>query len=140
MKRKGPIQTVRDGSTSVPIYSTATRTGGTFVVVWYEGSDRKRKAFAKLQDAVDFARNRAKELARLGTASITLTGEELLAYRRPKAALATPDIPVDTAVVEYVEARRILGAHHWCPQCVKSSDSYRQRSRRRRWERSSKSS
>lgn len=109
MKKKGPVQTLREGSTSIPIYRTSTRTGDTFVAVWYEGSDRRRRSFAQLQEAVDFARKRAKELSRLGTASFTLTGEELLAYHRAKAALAELRIPVDTAVVEYVQAKRILG-------------------------------
>jgi integrase len=110
MKRKGPIQNIREGSTSIPIYRSTTRTGDTFVAAWYEGSDRKRKAFANLSEAVEFSRKRARELARLGTTTLTLSGKEMLAYSRAKSAIEPLGIDVDTAIIEYVEAKKLLGA------------------------------
>lgn len=109
MKKKGPLRTVRDGSVTVPIYSSSTRTGESFVVAWYEGSIRSRKSFAALPEAVAFAQKRAKELARLGTATLALTGEELLAYRRAKQLLEAVGTPIDVVVAAYVEAQKILG-------------------------------
>lgn len=109
MKKKGPLRTVRDGSVSVPIYSSPTRTGDSFVVVWYEGSVRKRRSFAEISEALEFAQKRAKELARLGTATLALTGEELLAYRRAKQLLEGIGTPIDVVVAAYVEAQKILG-------------------------------
>jgi integrase len=115
MKKKGPLRTVRDGSVTVPIYSSPTRTGDSFVVVWYEGSVRKRKSFAEMPGALEFAQKRAKELARLGTDTLALSGEELLAYRRARQLLeefrTTKGLraPIDVVVTAYVEAQKILG-------------------------------
>jgi integrase len=115
MKKKGPLRTVREGSVTVPIYSSSTRTGESFVVAWYEGSLRSRKSFAALPEAVAFAQKRAKELAKLGTATLALTGEELLAYRRARQLLEEfrtakgVRTPIDVMVAAYVEAQTILG-------------------------------
>lgn len=109
MKKKGPLRTVREGSVTVPIYSSTTRTGDSFVVAWYEGSSRKRRSFSGLPDALAFAQKRAKELARLGTATLAISGEDLLIYRRAKQMSDALGVPIDILVSECVEAKKALG-------------------------------
>jgi len=109
MKKKGPLRTVREGSVTVPIYSSSTRTSDTFVVAWYEGSVRKRRSFAELPGALAFAQKRAKELAKLGTATLALSGEDLLVYRRAKELADAYGVPIDVLVAEHIEVRKILG-------------------------------
>ncbi|MFM8357800.1 MAG: hypothetical protein ACKOET_04525 [Verrucomicrobiota bacterium] len=77
MKRSRPFKTVRHGSTALPIHKLNTRTGVVYSVVWYDGSQRKRKAFADVEKASEFATKQAKGLSRLGTATQTLSGEEM---------------------------------------------------------------
>jgi hypothetical protein len=62
---KGPVFEARSGSTTVPVYTSKTRTCETFVVSWYDGSKRARKSFSDL----DEAKRHAKRFARLASGS-----------------------------------------------------------------------
>lgn len=102
-----PWETVRDGSVSVPIYRQRQRHGIIHTVTWYEGGQRRRKAFSDPAKARDHARKTARGLAQLGSSALTLTGEELIAYQRARQLI--PGEAIDAAIVELVEARRMTG-------------------------------
>lgn len=82
----GPVWVAREGSISVPIYRVRAREVWSHVVTWSDGG-RKRRCFRELDEAKGFARSVAKSLAKLGTSSLLLTGQDLLAF----AGLRTAD-------------------------------------------------
>jgi integrase len=102
-----PWETVRDGSVSVPIYRQRQAHTTTHTVTWYECGRRLRKSFADPAKARDHAKKVARGLAQLGSSSLTLTGEELLAYSRARQMI--PGEAIDAAVLELVEGRKLSG-------------------------------
>lgn len=102
-----PWETIRDGSVSIPIYRQRQTHSTVHTVTWYECGQRRRKAFADPAKARDHARKIARGLAQLGSSSLTLTGEELLAYSRARQMI--PGEAIDAAVLELVEGRRLSG-------------------------------
>jgi len=104
-----PWEIIRDGSVSVPIYRQVQATTTVHSVTWYEGGKRLRKTFSDPAKARAHAKQIARGLAKLGSSSLTLTGEELLAYCRARQMLDGE--PVDVAVSELIEARKLSGRH-----------------------------
>ena len=102
-----PWETIRDGSVSIPIYRQKQVHSTVHTVTWYECGQRRRKAFADPAKAREHARKVARGLAQLGSSSLTLTGEELLAYSRARQMI--PGEAIDAAVLELVEGRRLSG-------------------------------
>lgn len=105
---KGPVHTAKVGSVRVPVYRMPTRTGVVFVVSWYDGSQRKRKSFAVIEEAIAFAKSTADSIARLGTDLFSLSGEDKLVFLRARELLAPFGKKLDMAVSEYVEALKAL--------------------------------
>lgn len=102
-----PWETIRDGSVSIPIYRQKQTHTTVHTVTWYEGGQRRRKAFSDPTEARQHARQVARGLAQLGSSALTLTGPELIAYQRARQMLDGE--PVDVAVAEVLEARRLTG-------------------------------
>lgn len=102
-----PWEIIRDGSVSIPIYRQRQAHSTVHTVTWYECGQRRRKAFSDPAKARDHARKIARGLAQLGSSSLTLTGEELLAYSRARQMI--PGEAIDAAVLELVEGRRLSG-------------------------------
>lgn len=105
---KGPVFEAKSGSTTVPVYTSKTRTCETFVVSWYDGSKRARKSFSDFEEAKRHAKRIAEELSEKGTASYTLTGSDKLVYLRARELLKPLGIQLDVAATEYVQALKAL--------------------------------
>jgi integrase len=102
-----PWEVIKDGSVSIAIYRVERTNGHLHTVVWYEGEKRCRKAFADPSKARAHARQIARGISRLGSTSLTLTGDALIAYQRARQILG--DEPIDTAAAELSEGRRLSG-------------------------------
>lgn len=109
LAKRGPAQVAAHGSVSIPIYRRQTRTGVVYSVHWYEGSTRRRKAFADRSEASSFADAKAREISRHGATGLTITGADLLIYQRARRIAEELGVAVDVALEEYAAARKALG-------------------------------
>ena len=108
--KSGPIHTARAGSVTVPVYHAETRTGPSWTVAWYESGRRLRRSFSDRGEAEAYALAVARQIARTGAGSLSLTGSELLAYRRAVDALQSVGVPLDIAAADYAAARALVGS------------------------------
>ncbi len=99
---------IRVGQTRATIYKTPTNGCDSFTVAWYVGTVRKRKAFADLEEAKLHAHSQVNCLARGEAEVVHLSGEERLAYVRAREAVAEFGLAVDSAAVEYRDAKRLI--------------------------------
>lgn len=106
---KGPCYLGKFGSVKIPVYETQTRTGKSWVVSWYEGKKRFRKAYADLTVAKESADRRARTIAKLGSGARDISGEERLEYIRAHGIAAQYGVSLDVAVTEWAEAKKLLG-------------------------------
>lgn len=106
-KAKFP-KVIRVGHSKATIYKTPSHGSDAFTVVWYEGKARKRKVFAELNLAETHATTKVTSQAHGELDILQLTGEERLAYVRAKEALAEFNLAVDSAAIEYRDAKRLL--------------------------------
>lgn len=103
--------TVRAGSAAVKIYRDSKPSGDYFRVVYHLGGKRHRLNFRDLDEAKAEARAKAAQFARGDVDAVELTGKDRLAYGRALDAVKEFGIALDTAAIEYAEARKILGGH-----------------------------
>ena len=106
-KAKFP-KVIRVGHSRATIYMTPSHGSEAFTVVWYEGTTRKRKVFNELHLAETHATTKVTSQAHGELDILHLTGEERLAYVRAKEALAEFNLAVDSAAIEYRDAKRLL--------------------------------
>jgi len=76
----------------------------------YVGTIRKRKLFADLEKARHYAQAMVNGLSRGEAASLNLTGEQRLSYTRACQLIGEFGGTLDTAAVEYHEAKRLLSS------------------------------
>ena len=99
---------VKVGNAAVKIYHGQSRGYDLFTVVHYAGGSRKRETFAKLEDA----KRRAGEVARAmlnGRLSVLeLTSADREGYVSALELLKPLNIPLHSAIEEYVAARSHL--------------------------------
>src|SRR6266496_6530001 len=98
-KNNFPI-VVKTGQTKATIYRTPSHGSVAFTVVYYEGTSRKRKAFADLDSAKLEAQSKVNSLSRGEAEVIRLSGEDRLGYLRAKNAIKECGIALDTAAHE----------------------------------------
>jgi integrase len=101
--------TIKAGSSSVKIYRETKSNGEYFRVCYYAESKRQRLTFSSLEEAKTEARIKASLLSRGDTAALQLTGQDRLIYGRAIDAISPFNVPLDAAVIEYAEARQVLG-------------------------------
>jgi integrase len=106
-KAKFP-KVVRVGQTKATIYLTPTNGCDAYTVVWYEGAERKRKSFGDLGLAEVHASAQVNNLSKGETRAAKLSGEECLEYVRARNTIEGYALSLDTAMAEYIEAKRIL--------------------------------
>lgn len=108
MKEKFPIQ-VKQGSAIASIYSTPTKAGYTsFTVVWYKGTDRKRKVFGNLETARQEAEVIVDSLSRGEIAATDMSSEERAAFLQSKKISAPTGVSLESACTEFAESFKVL--------------------------------
>lgn len=102
-------QRIKRGSCIVTIYKTPTKGYDGFTVVHYDSTGaRCRRMFTNYTLALRAAKAAAAELA-VGRPEVhTLTGHELVIYRRALKALNGTGVDLDVAVTQFAQATRLL--------------------------------
>ena len=100
--------TVRVGSSAVKVY----RDKKYFRVVYHLGGRRQRLHFASLNEAKTEAHAKAAQLARGDVDAAQLTGKDRpQCTGRALEAVRELGVSLDTAAIDYAQARRILEGH-----------------------------
>ena len=105
--KKFPVL-IKCGSVTVKIYRGATRGYPLFTISWYEGRTRMRRTFAKLEDAKTEAEQIAKKLESGHRTAAKMRNADAEEWGLAKADLDPLKIPLNVAVKEFAEAKRIL--------------------------------
>jgi integrase len=99
---------VKRGHTIVKIYKTPSNDSDQFTVSYYLGRDRKRKTFADLGLAITEAETTASMLSQGELNVLELRNEDRLSYARAVEALKPLGVPLEMAVMQFVEAVKVL--------------------------------
>jgi integrase len=99
---------VKAGNAAVKIYRGKSRGYSLFTVVHYAGGRRKRETFGRLADAKDRAREVARAIINGRMAVLELTNADREGYVKALELLRPLEIPLHSAVEEYVAARSHL--------------------------------
>ena len=106
-----PIQ-VKRGSVTVKIYTEVNCVNGVpyqqFTVVYYDGTQRKKKKFAALEDAKREAKLTAAKLANGENQILRLTSTDRAIYLEAVSQLKPFDRPLNLAIQEYTAAIKLL--------------------------------
>ena len=109
-KKKGlPITTVRYGSTAIPIYAGKVKGITRYTVAFYLNERRARRTFGSLEKAKKEARLVAQQIQIGSQQANDLRPHERETYLASIKLLKDCDIPLVTAIEEYVQCREILG-------------------------------
>ena len=106
-KPKFPM-TVKRGHTVVKIYKTPSNKCDQFTVVHYLGTERQRKTFSDLGLAITEAETVASKLSEGELNVLELRNEDRLSYVRAIEALKPLGVPLEIAVMQFVEAAKLL--------------------------------
>jgi len=106
-----PIE-VKRGSVTVKIYTEVNRVNGVpynqFTVVYYDGTQRKKKKFSALEDATREAKLTATKLANGENQVLRLTSTDRIIYLEAVSQLKPFSRPLNLAVQEYTSALKQL--------------------------------
>ena len=100
--------TVKRGHTVVKIYKTPSNDCDQFTVVHYLGTVRQRKTFSDLGLAITEAETVASKLSQGELNVLELRNEDRLSYVRSIEALKPFGVPLEMAVMQFVEAVKLL--------------------------------
>jgi integrase len=100
---------IRNGSSVVKIYRDKTKASGVYYrVSFYKGGKRCGLNFTDLTEAKAEADAKAKQLSRGDLEALHITGKDRHIYGRALEILRPFNIALDSAVLEYAEARKAL--------------------------------
>ena len=105
-RAKFPMR-LKAGNVSVVIYTGASRGYPFFTLAWHEGPERKRKTFARLEDARTEAAGVLLRLER-GKAGVDMPEEARDAYKLAVRDLEGSGVPLNAAILEFMAARKLL--------------------------------
>lgn len=103
------VQTVTHGNVTLKVYTVDRSNRTIYAVAHKEGGRRQLKQFSKIETALTWAQNRAKEIDKGKVPSLMLSPTEAALYQRAKQFLAPTKKAIDEAAKEYADARVILG-------------------------------
>lgn len=102
--------TVRRGSVAVKIYRQLKQNKyPTYVLAYYDGSQRKRIPFAEYEKCRAAALDIADKMAAGDLETIRLTGADRIVYIRAQEIAGRLRIPLDLALADYASAIEVLG-------------------------------
>ena len=102
---------VRRGSATVKIYRERKPSGDYFRVSFYKGTVRHGLNFTDLNAAKSEAEAKAAQLSRGDIDAMAVTGRDRVVYARALEAIRPLGVPLDSAALEYSEAKKVLDAH-----------------------------
>jgi integrase len=97
------------GNVTIPIYPASSNGYSGFTVAWYEAGKRCRKFFADETDARRHARLVATKIENQERQALALSPADARIYAAALGALKPIGIALDSAVREFVAARKIVG-------------------------------
>jgi integrase len=106
-RQRFPI-VVKRGSCAVKIYRDRKPSGTYYRVAYHIGGKRHRLHHNDLEKAIAEAEAKAGQLSRGDIDAVQLTGRDHLVYGRALEAIREHALPLDTAALEYSEARKLL--------------------------------
>lgn len=109
MKKVAFPITVKRGSVTVKIYRTPSHGCDSFTLSYYQDGVRKRPTFPDFENAKAEAELIATRLASKDSYSLALSSADSAAYSRARQLLDPLGIAIETAAVQAVEAKRLLG-------------------------------
>lgn len=107
-EKNGPHATVRHGSVSIPIYSGTTGGKTRYTLAFYHKGRRQRRMFTDLAKAKAEAKLIAEKIQRGLSANNDLSTRDREIFHAAKKLLAPLDVPILTALEEYIQARAAL--------------------------------
>ncbi len=102
---------VRRGSATVKIYRERKPSGDYFRVSFYKGTVRQGLNFSDLKAAKSEAEAKAAQLSRGDIEAMAVTGRDRLVYARALEAVRPLGVALDSAALEYSEAKIVLDGH-----------------------------
>ena len=102
---------IRRGSATVKIYRERKPSGEYFRVSFYKGTDRHGLNFKDLNAARREAEAKAAQLSRGDIDAMAVTGRDRLVYARALEAVRPLGVALDSAALEYSEAKAMLDGH-----------------------------
>ena len=102
---------VRRGSVTVKIYRERKPSGDYFRVSFYKGTVRHGLNFSDLNAAKSEAEAKAAQLSRGDIEAMAVTGRDRLVYARALEAIRPLGVALDSAALEYSEAKKVLDGH-----------------------------
>ncbi len=104
------LEIIKKGNSSVKIYRAANKGYEDYKVVFYDGEGKRRfKTFANYADARAKANDVNASVASGDIGALTLSNQDRTIYLRAIESLRPTGIALDTATMEYAEAKKILG-------------------------------
>ncbi len=107
-KRK-PFCVVRHQSASVPIYAHQVHGKTRYTIAFYLDGRRKRRMFTDLKEAKREAKSAAEKIQRGLQSNNDLRPTEREAFLGAQRILKEIDVPLVSAIEEYVRCRKVLG-------------------------------
>jgi integrase len=108
-RTKGPVKVIKDGFAIVKIYRTPTRGCDSYTLSYYVGHERKRETQPTLELATARAKSVAQNLVSGEAEVLELRNHDRTAYVHAKELVAPFGLALDLAVMEYAEAKKIIG-------------------------------
>lgn len=100
---------VKRGSITVKIYQTPSRGNDAYTLAYYLDGVRKRPTFSDFEVAKTEAESIASRLSSKDSFSLVLTSADTAAYTRARQVLDPLGVAIETAAVQFAEARQRLG-------------------------------
>ncbi len=100
---------VKRGSVTVKIYRTPSHGCDSFTLSYYQDGVRKRPTFPDFENAKVEAELIATRLASKDSYSLTLSSADCAAYSRARQVLDPLGVAIETAAVQFADARQRLG-------------------------------
>jgi len=106
---QGPHATIRHGSVTIPIYAGITGGKTRYTIAFHLDGRRHRRMFTDLDKAKKEAKFAAEKIQRGLADNNDLTSRERELFHAARKILGPLDIPLVSAMEEYVRARELLG-------------------------------
>jgi hypothetical protein len=107
--KRAPFRIVRHQSVTVPIYSGEVHGRTRYTISFFMNGLRHRRMFTDLEEAKHEAKLAAEKIQKGLQSHNDLMPEERESYLAVQRRLRDPDVPLVTAIEEYVKCRERLG-------------------------------
>jgi hypothetical protein len=88
----------------------SSKNGSAYIVRWSLRTGKEDKSFVSLQKAIEFAKGKARDLSLARDEGSSLTRDESQEYILAIKALSSINVPLRSAIEEYVKAKELVGS------------------------------